>query len=276
MAQAELGQAGAYNSFQQAKYATMNGIAFNQAQMSAQQDQLKAQQSAGMMSAGVGAAGAVPSAAASEAAISALSCWVARERPGTADNRWKACVWMINFAQTLRSLYIRHGRASQPLSHSAQCQSADRSVMLRADRDPGAVSFHPEHSPHGMTRTELRESVAQAINALSRKELLEQFGISRVAELTGLDSAWLPVYTCVRALSATVSIHAGKGLERSFSRAGAILEGIEFEVAEHPYGDWTLARAIDLKEGSFVPLDECFPARSSILNNLTLLPGRSH
>lgn len=120
-----------------------------------------------------------------------------------------------------------------------------------------------------MTRKELREGVAKAINALSRKELLQQFGISRVAELTGLDNAWLPVYTCVRALSETVSIHAGKGLERDFSRAGAILEAIEFEVAEHPKGDWRLARVIDLAPDTFVPLDECFPTRSSVVNNLT-------
>ena len=122
-----------------------------------------------------------------------------------------------------------------------------------------------------MTRKEIREATAKAINALSRKELLEQFGISRVAELTGLDSAWLPVYTCVRALSETVSIHSGKGLEREFSRAGAILEAIEFEVAEHPKGDWHIVRAIDLPPESRVPLDECFPTRSSVVNDLTPL-----
>ena len=122
-----------------------------------------------------------------------------------------------------------------------------------------------------MTRKELREATAKAINALSRKELLEKFGISRVAELTGLDSAWLPVYTCVRALSETVSIHAGKGLERDFSRAGALLEAIEFEVAEHPYGDWQIARVTDLKPGTYVPLDECFPTRSAVVNDLTPL-----
>jgi len=122
-----------------------------------------------------------------------------------------------------------------------------------------------------MTRKELREQAASAINALSRKELLHQFGISRVSELTGLDSAGLPVYTCVRALSETVSIHAGKGLDAPSSRAGAILEGIEFEVAEHPVGDWQIARAIDLAPNSYAPLDECFPTRSSVLNNLTPL-----
>ena len=122
-----------------------------------------------------------------------------------------------------------------------------------------------------MTRKELREGVVAAVNSLSRKELLHQFGISRVADLTGLDSASLPVYTCVRALSETVSIHSGKGLDGPSSRAGAILEAIEFEVGEHPVGDWQIARAGDLPSDSYVPLDECFPTRSSVLNNLTPL-----
>lgn len=122
-----------------------------------------------------------------------------------------------------------------------------------------------------MTRKELRESTAKAVNSLSRKELLEQFGISRVAELTGLDSAGLPTYTCVRALSETVSIHSGKGLTPEYSRCGAIMEAIEFEVGEHPKGDWQIARAIDLPPESYVPLEDCFPTRSSVLTNLTPL-----
>jgi hypothetical protein len=110
MAQSELGQTGAYNSFQQANYATMNGIAFNQAQMQAQQQQLAAQQSAGMMSAGVGGAGAVASAAAAAAAI---TCWVARECLGTADSRWREFrLWLLNYApRPLRSVYLRRGKA---------------------------------------------------------------------------------------------------------------------------------------------------------------------
>ena len=127
MAQSELGQAGAYNSFQQANYATMNGIAFNGAQMQAQQQQLAAQQSAGMMSAGVGAAGAVASAAAAAAAI---SCWVAREcLPG----RWQEFrLWMLNFAPTsFRSTYLQHGRAfAEKLSTRPALKARVRALML--------------------------------------------------------------------------------------------------------------------------------------------------
>jgi ribosomal protein S12 methylthiotransferase accessory factor len=120
-----------------------------------------------------------------------------------------------------------------------------------------------------MTRKELREATAQAVIAVSRKDLLEQFGISRVADLTGLDAVGLPVHTCVRALSETVSIHAGKGLEPAYSRCGAIMEAIEFHAGEHPTGPFRVARAIELPEEERLPLEDCFPTRSSVLSELT-------
>jgi hypothetical protein len=128
-AQSELGQSGAYNSFQQANYATMNGIAFNQAQMAAQQQQLQQQQQAGMISAGVGAAGAVASAA-----TVAAVCWVARECLGTKDSRWKQFrIWMLNFApDSLRSLYLRRGREfADYLSTHLAAKAQVRAAMLR-------------------------------------------------------------------------------------------------------------------------------------------------
>jgi hypothetical protein len=128
-AQAELGQTGAYNSFQQANYATMNGIAFNQAQMQAQQQQLGAQQSAGMMSAGVGAVGA----AASAASAAAMSCWIARECLGTGDSRWKGFrLWLLNYAPaSLRAFYLRHGKVfAARLSRKPLLKGLIRHLML--------------------------------------------------------------------------------------------------------------------------------------------------
>ncbi len=98
------------------------------------------------------------------------------------------------------------------------------------------------------TRSQLREETAQAVNALSRAELLKQFAISRVSDLTGLDAIGLPVYTCVRALSDTISIHGGKGLDPQSARCGAILEAIEFEAAEHPQGKFIVGRPIEIPE----------------------------
>ena len=121
------------------------------------------------------------------------------------------------------------------------------------------------------TRKELRERVARTINALSRAELRERYGISRVAELTGLDAIGLPVYSCVRALSATISIHSGKGLDPQASRAGAIIEAIEFEIAENPKGPFRLANALQIPAEDRVELIDCFPSRSSTINDMVAL-----
>jgi ribosomal protein S12 methylthiotransferase accessory factor len=119
------------------------------------------------------------------------------------------------------------------------------------------------------TRLELREACAEALNRLSSEELLEKFAISRVADVTGLDTIGVPVFTSTRALSQTLSIHAGKGLEAKFARAGAIAEAIEFEVAEHPFGDFKLATSLQLPEEDHLPVEDCFPIRASIVNEMT-------
>lgn len=118
------------------------------------------------------------------------------------------------------------------------------------------------------TRKELRDRVASSINALSTRELRERFGVSRVANLTGLDAIGLPVYSCVRALSATISIHSGKGLDPQAARAGAIIEAIEFEVAENPKGPFRVANAVQIPAEDRLELCDCFPTRSSTLNDL--------
>jgi hypothetical protein len=136
LAQSELGQAGAYNSFQQANYATMNGIAFNQAQMNAQQQQLAAQQSAGMVSAGVGAAGAVASAAAAAAAI---SCWVARACFSEEDPRWlmfRTWLYSKRCPLPLRALYLRFGqRLAAQLGKSEWLRRLIKKAMNRVIYD---------------------------------------------------------------------------------------------------------------------------------------------
>jgi hypothetical protein len=107
MAQTELGQAGAYNSFQQANYATMNGIAFNQAQMNAQQQQLASQQQAAQTGALVSAG----STAAMVGAMAASACWVARAAFGEDSPKWRHFRhWLMNKApRTLRRFYLVYG-----------------------------------------------------------------------------------------------------------------------------------------------------------------------
>jgi hypothetical protein len=109
LAQTALGQIGAYNSFQQANYATMNGIAYNSAQMNAQQNQLDKQQSAATTSAAIGVG---TTAATTGATIAAMSCWVAAAVYGDGSRNWRVFRhWLLNKApRIVRVTYLRYGQ----------------------------------------------------------------------------------------------------------------------------------------------------------------------
>ena len=57
-------------------------------------------------------------------------------------------------------------------------------------------------------------------------------GITRVADVTGLDCIGLPVYMCVRPNSRSVSVSQGKGLTRDAAVASALMESVESWHAE--------------------------------------------
>ncbi len=62
--------------------------------------------------------------------------------------------------------------------------------------------------------------------------LMSRFGISRVTDITRLDKLGLPVHASVRPRGQGLRVHAGKGLHVAESRIGALMEGIEFAVAD--------------------------------------------
>lgn len=57
--------------------------------------------------------------------------------------------------------------------------------------------------------------------------LLPRFGITRVADLTGLDGIGLPVWTAIRPASPTLSTSQGKGATDLLARLSAVMEAIE-------------------------------------------------
>ena len=61
---------------------------------------------------------------------------------------------------------------------------------------------------------------------------LDRFGITRIADLTGLDVLGVPVYAGVRPGAATVTVSAGKGATPLLARISAAMESIEVAVAE--------------------------------------------
>lgn len=63
--------------------------------------------------------------------------------------------------------------------------------------------------------------------------LLPIFGISRVADITGLDRIGIPVFTACRPNSRSLSVFQGKGATRDAARVSAVMEAFETWCAEH-------------------------------------------
>ena len=80
--------------------------------------------------------------------------------------------------------------------------------------------------------------------------LLEKSGITRVANITGLDVIGIPVVVATRPNARSLSVSQGKGLDLDSARASAILESVEQFHAERP--------SIPLRRASFEELIERF------------------
>lgn len=65
------------------------------------------------------------------------------------------------------------------------------------------------------------------------RPLLYRFGITRVANITGLDRIGIPVWICIRPNGRSLSVSQGKGLTPELAQASAVMESIECHHAEH-------------------------------------------
>jgi YcaO-like protein with predicted kinase domain len=61
------------------------------------------------------------------------------------------------------------------------------------------------------------------------------FGVSRIADLTGLDRVGFPVAAAIRPLSRNLSVHFGKGPTTALARLSAVMEAAELFYSEKPY-----------------------------------------
>jgi ribosomal protein S12 methylthiotransferase accessory factor len=66
------------------------------------------------------------------------------------------------------------------------------------------------------------------------RPLLPHFGITRVADVTGLDDLGIPTFISVRPNAKTLSVSQGKGLTSMLARVSAAMEAIELWHAENP------------------------------------------
>ena len=60
--------------------------------------------------------------------------------------------------------------------------------------------------------------------------LLPRFGITRVANITGLDRIGIPVWISVRPHGRSLSVAQGKGLTPELAQASAVMESIELAI----------------------------------------------
>jgi ribosomal protein S12 methylthiotransferase accessory factor len=64
------------------------------------------------------------------------------------------------------------------------------------------------------------------------RQLAVDLGMSRLADVTGLDRIGMPVWQAVRPWGRSLSVHQGKGLDADSARLGACMEAIECSHAE--------------------------------------------
>jgi ribosomal protein S12 methylthiotransferase accessory factor len=64
------------------------------------------------------------------------------------------------------------------------------------------------------------------------KPILPEFGITRLANITGLDTVGIPVWTVVRPLARSLSVSQGKGVTEELALISGIMESIEVFHAE--------------------------------------------
>ena len=78
----------------------------------------------------------------------------------------------------------------------------------------------------------VRAASAEATLAKARP-VLRRIGITRVANVTGLDHVGVPTWIAVRPLARSLTVSQGKGLTDALAQASAVMESIEVHHAEH-------------------------------------------
>lgn len=121
--------------------------------------------------------------------------------------------------------------------------------------------------PSGLLRDRTPERTWELVRPRMR-----DFGISRVAELTGLDTIGMPVFMAVRPLATTVGVSQGKGVTPLLARISAVMEAIELGICERYFTtpDAFVATAAEL--GLPYTTTEVTPTERSVISDAFPLP----
>lgn len=128
----------------------------------------------------------------------------------------------------------------------------------------GCTDMNLKPVPKGYTAGTHREiPPAKTLELVSRVK--EKAGITRVAEITGLDRVGIPIFTSIRPMASqgAVTVYTGKGYSQEEAEVSAIMEGIERFSGE--------PRDLSLVRGSYRDLSR---DREVLDPNLLILPRR--
>jgi len=78
--------------------------------------------------------------------------------------------------------------------------------------------------------THRRRSPAATLSAI--RPIAASCGVTRLADVTGLDTIGIPVFQAIRPLARSLSVSQGKGVTRVAARVSALMEAIELHHAE--------------------------------------------
>jgi YcaO-like protein with predicted kinase domain len=93
----------------------------------------------------------------------------------------------------------------------------------------GRIENAPKRYLQGTHRTRSPEETLRTYSPL-----MERCGITRLANVTGLDFVGIPVYAAIRPLSRSLSVAQGKGADDASAKASALMESLECWHAENP------------------------------------------
>ncbi len=103
----------------------------------------------------------------------------------------------------------------------------------RADRSPAReIAAEPGEAAHKSYRLGTHRTVPPAETLARVQPHLRQMGITRVANITGLDVIGVPVVMVCRPNSRSIAVAQGKGLELEAAKASGIMEAVETYHAE--------------------------------------------
>lgn len=138
---------------------------------------------------------------------------------------------------------------------------------MSGPRVPGRAPWMSGGGPAAVAEGTLRTLGLEDTWARLQPQLAAR-GITRVADLTGLDILGVPVWTAIRPAAATLAASAGKGLSHTAARISAVMESLEVAVAEQ-------ARPPGVTHGTARTLDPGYGVDELTLHPVSLVDDRT-